>query len=62
MDTDIEKQAGESSGSVSQINYEPKPADCKFGWKNVSYSVDTNVGKKQILSNVNGCVEKGATG
>jgi hypothetical protein len=27
-----------------------------FGWRNVSYSVNTKTGKKEILS---GCVEKG---
>lgn len=34
-------------------------ANCKFSWKDVSYVVDTPKGKKHILQNVNGCVEKG---
>jgi len=34
-------------------------SNCKFAWKDISYSVDTPTGKRQILQNVNGCVEKG---
>ena len=30
-----------------------------FGWRNVSYSVNTKTGKKEILKGVSGCVEKG---
>lgn len=59
MDTDIEKQVGESSGSTSIHQDVPKLANCKFGWRDVSFSVDTKQGKKKILENVTGCVEKG---
>lgn len=30
-----------------------------FGWKDVSFSVDTKAGKKQILQNVSGFVKPG---
>jgi len=30
-----------------------------FGWKNISYSVDTKTGKKDILRNVSGFVQSG---
>jgi len=30
-----------------------------FGWKDISYSVDTKDGKKQILKNVSGIIKQG---
>ena len=30
-----------------------------FGWKDISYSVDTKDGKKQIVKNVSGIVKQG---
>ena len=61
--SDIEKQESNShnppSLGSSQTASISTFTSCKFAWKNVSYSVDTPAGKKQILTNVNGCVEKG---
>ena len=64
MEKDLEKAdipdgnvgltASSSSNSLPQ-----KLSNCQFGWKDISYSVETNNGKKQILENVSGCVEKG---
>jgi hypothetical protein len=63
MDTDIEKQPVTlpSGPAISNTNSDntSKLANCKFGWENISFSVDTKQGKKQILQNVSGCVEKG---
>lgn len=61
---DLEKQPLEVSTSASTStpfdrNNIPKLSNCKFGWQDISYTVDTKAGKKQILHNVNGCVEKG---
>jgi len=36
-----------------------KPPSFHLAWKDVSYSVDTPNGKKAILQNINGWVEKG---
>jgi|SRR5579862_1966383 len=68
MEADLEKQSlpvstpvlsGASTSSPSNGDAVPKLSNCKFGWQDVCYSVDTKAGKKQILHNVNGCVEKG---
>ena len=63
---DIEKQedvvansSGVSSQSPTTSVSALSKSNCKFAWKDISYSVDTPNGKKQILQNVNGCVEKG---
>ena len=61
---DIEKQepaiaSSSAPNSAPQSISGPSKANCNFGWKDVSYSVDTPKGNKQILQNVNGCVEKG---
>lgn len=60
---DIEKQEATASPSAADSPSQSVSGLCnssfKFGWKDVSYSVDTPKGKKQILQNVNGCVEKG---
>lgn len=61
---DIEKQEATASSSAADTPSQSVSGICKsnfkFGWKDVSYSVDTPKGKKQILQNVNGCVEKGS--
>ena len=65
--TDIEKQEpGANNHTPSSLGYSNSQtiatsplARCAFSWKNLSYSVDTAAGKKQILRNVNGYVEKG---
>jgi hypothetical protein len=44
---DLEKQKNERSPRVT------------FGWKDVSFSVDTKLGRKQILQNVSGFVKPG---
>jgi hypothetical protein len=65
MDTDIEKQpvtlsTGPAiSNSNSNSDDTSKLSNCKLGWENISFAVDTKQGKKQILQNVSGCVEKG---
>jgi ABC-type multidrug transport system ATPase subunit len=62
---DIEKEAGQgrvsavASTSASHSQDMPKLSNCQFGWRGISYAVDTKDGEKQILSNVDGCVEKG---
>jgi hypothetical protein len=64
---DLEKQADSAARAVSNpspldLSSAPTPKysnNCNFAWKNISYSVDTPAGKKQILQNINGCVEKG---
>ena len=66
---DIEKEAGvgmvqattsTGSSSTPTVRSPPTISDCKFGWRDISYSVDTTKGKKQILDHVTGCVEKGS--
>lgn len=68
VETDVEKEAGldnvevtSSTGRSSVPTMLPplQTSDCKFGWRGISYSVDTKAGKKLILDNVTGCVEKG---
>jgi hypothetical protein len=66
MDTpdDIEKQesplaSSSAAESASASLSGPSKSDCNFAWKDISFTVDTPSGKKQILQNVNGCVEKG---
>jgi hypothetical protein len=44
---DLEKQKNERNPRVT------------FGWKDVSFTVDTKLGKKQILQNVSGFVKPG---
>jgi len=64
---DLEKQANSaalvttntSSPDLSSASTPKHSHNCNFAWKNISYSVDTPAGKKQILQNINGCVEKG---
>ena len=65
---DVEKEAGldnvqvtSSTGrSSAPTTLSPlQMSDCRFGWRDLSYSVDTKTGKKLILDNVTGCVEKG---
>jgi hypothetical protein len=67
---DIERDAGmekvaptasaeSASSAAATVRSPPRISDCKFGWRDISYSVDTKNGKKQILQNVTGCVEKG---
>jgi len=46
VDKDLEKQSGEGR-------------DVTFGWKDISYSVDTKTGTKEILQNVSGYVKPG---
>jgi ABC-type lipoprotein export system ATPase subunit len=63
---DIEKQeqptaSSSAPNSALQSISGPSKVNCTFGWKDVSYFVDTPKGNKQILQNVNGCVEKGNT-
>ena len=62
METDIEKQAV-TSASRPTPETSPSSSDgsklTNFAWRDVSYAVDTKNGKKQILQNVSGCVEKG---
>lgn len=67
--TDIEKQEPAASGlhrilpsladGSSEATSKLQFARCKLAWKNISYSADTPTGNKQILQNVDGCVEKG---
>lgn len=65
MDQDLEKRATSSISPGASTHDSSSPRDpsklshCKFGWRDISYSVDTQAGKKQILHNVSGCVEKG---
>lgn len=66
--TNIEKQEPASNSHIisslalshSQPTTPSTLARCQFAWKNISYSIDTPAGKKQILTNVDGCVEKGS--
>jgi len=63
---DEEKQAVvnvSQATTMSATNGEdcPKLSNCKFGWQNISYSVVTKTGTKQILTGVDGCVDKGST-
>jgi hypothetical protein len=68
VEMDVEKEAGldtedvtstvGSSSAPTTLNA-PRMSDCKFGWRDISYTVDTKNGKKLILENVTGCVEKG---
>ena len=46
MAEDLEKQIGESP-------------EVMFGWKDISYSIETQKGKKSILNNVNGIARSG---
>jgi len=64
MEADVEKQSGISLSAAtakleSASNETARLLNCKFEWKDISYSVNTKVGKKQILQNVSGCVESG---
>jgi hypothetical protein len=61
---DLEKQAsqiavtnGETNNTQSSTS---KPSSFEFAWSDVSFSVQTKEGEKQILSNVAGCVEQGS--
>ena len=66
---DVEKEAGSQKSrpttftgmtcSTATLGSPPKLSNCKFGWRDISYSVDTKKGKKEILQNISGCVEKG---
>jgi|SRR5579859_7517383 hypothetical protein len=65
---DVEKEAGldnmevtcSAGQSSAPTTLSPSQmSDCRFGWRDISYSVDTKTGKKMILDNVTGCVEKG---
>lgn len=61
MDTDLEMQpvAAPAARLADSADNSTQLSKCKFGWKDVSYTVDTKTGKKQILHDVSGCVEKG---
>lgn len=61
METDIEKQAVTSAPTpeTSPSSSDSGSKLTNFGWRDISYAVDTTNGKKQILQNVSGCVEKG---
>jgi len=51
--------AAKANGSTSPDSSTTfAPAD-SFAWKDVSFSVKTKDGDKQILSNVSGSIEKG---
>ena len=66
--TDIEKQEKEANSiryaMPSHANSNSQASDsarncCIFSWRNISYSIETPTGKKQILKNIEGCAEKG---
>lgn len=64
MEPDVEKQSGISLSAPpaklgSTSNETARLLNCKFEWRDISYSVNTKGGKKQILQNVSGCVESG---
>ena len=46
------------SGDV-ELKTSDQEVQIKFGWKNLSYSVSTSTGPKEILQNVSGFVESG---
>jgi hypothetical protein len=53
MEHDLEKLS-----APTQVALPSQLLSDSFGWRNVSYSVNTKTGKKDIKS-VSGCVEKG---
>lgn len=62
MDTyrDIEKQEQTTNSIRHTMPVHANPnSQTIFSWRNISYSVETPVGEKQILTNVDGSVEKG---
>ena len=61
MERDLEKQCEiSSSAATSKLrSTSHDTTNSKFEWRDISYSVDTKAGKKQILQNVSGCVETG---
>jgi hypothetical protein len=59
MEPDLEKNASQLNALNPPSQQASQSQNCEFGWQNISFSVDTPVGKKQILNGVNGCVEKG---
>ena len=63
---DLEMQEGGVVASGAEANGSARPDSAtksgradSFAWKDVSFSVKTKDGEKQILSNVNGSIEKG---
>lgn len=66
---DLEKQEKERQLGVDAVEpgeSAPRGLSAKFpggefAWRDVSYSVRTKEGEKQILSNVSGCVGKGSS-
>ena len=68
MDTNLDVEKQEYDPTSSSPNPSPQSpststpsrySNCKFAFKNISYSVETPNGKKQILTDISGCVEKG---
>jgi hypothetical protein len=58
---DVEKQQpGIAATPVGNDTTSPGESHGAFSWKDVSFSVKTKDGDKQILSNVSGVVEKGS--
>ena len=58
---DIEKQLGETlSLGKKTPSRGSRDGGGTFAWRDIAFSVDTKAGKKQILQNVSGFVEKGA--
>lgn len=64
-DMDIEKQEQgansihHTTGNPNSRICDPAQNCCTFSWRNISYSIETPAGKKQILTNIDGCAEKG---
>jgi hypothetical protein len=66
MEPDVEKQSGISLSATrakleSTSDESSRLLNCKLEWRDISYSVNTKGGKKQILQNVCGCVESGTS-
>ena len=65
MNRDIEKQqvlrAATPSTSHTLIPERANLANFKLSWKDVSYTIHTKHGEKQILQSVSGCVSEGCS-
>jgi hypothetical protein len=56
---DIEKQLDAMSLENKTPSRGSHETGGTFAWRDIAFSVDTKAGKKQILQNVSGFVEKG---
>jgi ABC-type lipoprotein export system ATPase subunit len=56
---DLEKGGDSLRIRMDRRQIQTESLEWKFSWKDISYSVKTKFGKKTILQNVSGCVEKG---